>query len=300
MAFIRDDSVDYSPAIKRALKSSLENVTNFAKIRLSLAAVRDAGVCVRLSLSLCVRLTFAVTHAYTCGCVSLCLVAFSNAGKPFVLATYRMEGDGPLILSADKELETVRAAITVDNFPMLEATIQLMVNDGTLPAHVEQWRQWAKDRVRPAFTFFNQRLATDPLLSAAAGAFKAAKLFLPDKLALMAPTAATVDSLRAFPFLLPSMTGLKNELPQYIALAGEIADGVQVEPLAWWRVHKEELPTWFEALRRVMIVHVTSAGAERVFSMLQQSFGKQQDASLADYIEVSLMMQYNRRAGNDL
>ena len=42
-------------------------------------------------------------------------------------------------------------------------------------------------------------------------------------------------------------------------------------------------------------IQPSSAAAERVFSLLQSSFGKQQEQSLEDYIELSVMMQYNYR-----
>ena len=39
----------------------------------------------------------------------------------------------------------------------------------------------------------------------------------------------------------------------------------------------------------------SSATSERVFSLLKASFGPQQDCSLQDYIESSLMLQFNKR-----
>ena len=36
------------------------------------------------------------------------------------------------------------------------------------------------------------------------------------------------------------------------------------------------------------------AAAERVFSLLKASFNERQDGSLQDYIEASLMLQYNK------
>ena len=38
-----------------------------------------------------------------------------------------------------------------------------------------------------------------------------------------------------------------------------------------------------------------TATSERVFSLLKASFGPQQDCSLQDYIESSLMLQFNQR-----
>ena len=46
-------------------------------------------------------------------------------------------------------------------------------------------------------------------------------------------------------------------------------------------------------LPRVALIQPSSAAAERVFSILASSFGKQQESSLEDYIQLSVMMQYN-------
>ncbi len=38
-----------------------------------------------------------------------------------------------------------------------------------------------------------------------------------------------------------------------------------------------------------------SGAAERVFSLLNSSFGERQEMALEDYIEASIMLQYNNR-----
>ena len=48
------------------------------------------------------------------------------------------------------------------------------------------------------------------------------------------------------------------------------------------------------AFKLVLLVQPSSAAAERVFSLLQNSFSQRQSSSLEDYIETSLMLQYNR------
>ena len=55
------------------------------------------------------------------------------------------------------------------------------------------------------------------------------------------------------------------------------------------------LPFWSAALRKVLLIQPSSAAAERVFSLLNASFSDQQEHSLQDYIELSLMFQYNKR-----
>ena len=47
--------------------------------------------------------------------------------------------------------------------------------------------------------------------------------------------------------------------------------------------------------RKIFLCQPSSAAAERAFSLLKASFNEQQDSALEDYIETSLMLQYNGR-----
>ena len=50
----------------------------------------------------------------------------------------------------------------------------------------------------------------------------------------MQPTANSVDSLKAFPFLDKQevIDGLKKELPQYLAKAADVSS--EIDPVDWW------------------------------------------------------------------
>ena len=49
------------------------------------------------------------------------------------------------------------------------------------------------------------------------------------------------------------------------------------------------------AARVVFAISPNSASCERVFSLLKNLFGEQQMAALADYVQASLMLNYNGR-----
>ena len=106
---------------------------------------------------------------------------------------------------------------------------------------------------------------------------------------------SAVDSLSAFPFLSSQSTlsNLKLELPTYLGLAQDVSPDHDM--LSWWKGHSHELPHWSAAAQDAMLVQPSSATSERVFSILKASFGPQQDSSLQDYIESSLMLQFNKR-----
>ena len=101
-----------------------------------------------------------------------------------------------------------------------------------------------------------------------------------------------VDSLVAFPFLTNSVAALKGELPQYVAAAEDVSP--THDPLKFWKEHQDTLPAWAAAARQVLLVQPSSAASERVFSLLKNSFGEYEQSSLQDYIEASLMLQYNQ------
>jgi len=55
------------------------------------------------------------------------------------------------------------------------------------------------------------------------------------------------------------------------------------------------LPAWAAAAKKVLVAQPSSAAAERVFSLLNSTYGDKQDNSLKDYIETSVMLRYNNK-----
>ena len=96
-----------------------------------------------------------------------------------------------------------------------------------------------------------------------------------------------------FPFLKDKLEELKRELPLYMAKA----DGVspELDKLEWWKNQQLELPNWSSACKTALLIQPSSAAAERVFSLLNNSFKESQTSALEDYIETSLMVHYSGR-----
>ena len=109
----------------------------------------------------------------------------------------------------------------------------------------------------------------------------------------MKPNDNMVDTLQVFPFLIHNIHSLKSELPQYLAKTADVSE--QFDPLGWWKLNADELPNWSSAAHKVLVLQPSSAASERVFSLLKSSFSEQQESSLQDYIETSLVLQYNNR-----
>ena len=94
--------------------------------------------------------------------------------------------------------------------------------------------------------------------------------------------------------------GMKNELPDYLqACRGLVIDHGDVgdfttSVLKWWASHHKRFPMWAQAARIAFCLSPNSAACERVFSLLQCSFGANRDGSLADQVQASVMLRYNR------
>ena len=146
--------------------------------------------------------------------------------------------------------------------------------------------------MKPAYDYFNRKFGED--LEVAVSAFKFARFFSPAKVVELLPTGNDLDKLRIFPFLNSNIIDqLKLELPKYMAAAEDISP--TVDTIVWWKRHANDLPHWSKACKMLLLVQPSSAAAERVFSILLSSFTATQRSSLEDYIETSIMIQYNNK-----
>ena len=110
------------------------------------------------------------------------------------------------------------------------------------------------------------------------------------------PSVTDIDHLKAFPFLSNKLEDLKKELPSYLAKVDGLSPNI--DKLEWWKVHENELPYWSAACQLVLLVQPSSAAAERVFSLLSNSFGDQQTSSYWKKLLKHLLC-YNITTGSD-
>lgn len=68
------------------------------------------------------------------------------------------------------------------------------------------------------------------------------------------------------------INGLKQELPKYLAKAEDMSDNVDV--VGWWKGQEvnNTMPHWICTCKLVLLVQPSSAAAEIVFSLLNNSF----------------------------
>ena len=127
--------------------------------------------------------------------------------------------------------------------------------------------------------------------------FKAARLFDSGKVNEIKPTGTDVDKLKVFPFF--SLSRTKNQVAcLFIWQRLEVCVSAEMNKLEWWKIHENELPKWSSACKQVLLIQPSSGAAERVFSLLVNSFTDQQTRLLEDYVETFIMMQYNKTLTN--
>ena len=214
-------------------------------------------------------------------------------GKILVKACYYLEGDGPLALDCYEIVDEVVASVATENIPNIRAIAEKLTRKPPSHPHHEQWVSYARNCVQSGLDYFVNQLTSSLKMSLAI--FKGCRLFSPQKVREMKPTAQSLDeSLSCIPFIdAAEREGLKEELPTYLARVADIDK--MFDQLEWWKLNSSTLPNWSTAAKKIVLVQPSSAAAERVFSLLKQSFGEQQDSSLQDYIEASLMLQFNKR-----
>ena len=117
-----------------------------------------------------------------------------------------------------------------------------------------------------------------------------------------------VDALDKFKFythpeLYPKIQQMKAELPTYLQRVKEIppynervVDGKDSFNLKrWWLGNCGDLPAWVIVMRAVLTNSPNSCPPERVFSILDDSFDDDQRRAYEDYLQLSLMTQFNNR-----
>ena len=222
------------------------------------------------------------------------IAATVDAGEPFVKKTYSLEGDGPLVLEAYDAIIELENCVRLMHMPnVTQISSELAATDGPDQRDQEQWQDYACQCVQPGFNYFLDTFANADNLSQPLSCFKAARLVDPRRVNDLVPTVADVKELGNFPFISNTdLDGLVAELPAYLAASTGVHND---DILAWWKRHEDVLPRWSREARKIFLCQPSSAAAERAFSLLKASFNEQQDSALEDYIETSLMLQYNGR-----
>ena len=97
---------------------------------------------------------------------------------------------------------------------------------------------------------------------------------------------------------------MKTEVMKYQALAGSIKSfeerkdrkGKDTFDLSdWWKSNSVSLPGFAYVLRAVLTNSPNSCPPERLFSLFNATYNDDQKSAYADYIELSMQSQFNKR-----
>ena len=219
------------------------------------------------------------------------LAALIDGGVHFVNDTYFLEGDGPVIFTCYERLSAVSKAVAVDCYPNT-AVVARLFSDGN-DALCKQLIAQGKACIQPGLRFYQEKFSGQ--FHGTVCVFKAARLCCPVQVQSQAPTAASLEEFRNFPFITDdTIANLACELPLYLAAADGVTVSCENDKLTWWPAHKESLPNWASLVKTLLLIQPSSASAERAFSLLANAFGPQQETVLQDYLEACVMIQYNR------
>ena len=96
----------------------------------------------------------------------------------------------------------MKASVQVKHWPNTQATARRLAEEFSSTPGLQQ--------VQPGYDYFEDKFWTEflPIVNA----FKAARLFNPEKVTELKPTASTIDKLKVFSFLEEAIMNLKAEL----------------------------------------------------------------------------------------
>ena len=194
-----------------------------------------------------------------------------------------------------------------------------------IPHTAEGWHAHISRGILPAYQYLDGRLEEDADRSRALKLCVAAELFVPQFARTLSKQAAYehIDQLRLFDKLNNDsmINGLKQgwHAFKYYACNEKRPRG-QLDVLQWHYDRQElrrsspnanckacqraahanccceqGLPYYYKAVKLLVLLQPSSAGAERVFSVLKRYFDEQQESSLTDAIRVAVFLEVNKR-----
>jgi len=125
------------------------------------------------------------------------LAAIVDAGKPFVQATYKLEGDGILAFQCYEIISALNTSVVMENYPNVQAVVKSIAKGKT-----DVQLKWMKhaDCIQPVMDYYREHLQAS-IMSVPLKALKAARLFDPHFLSKTKPECIALTSLSTFSFI---------------------------------------------------------------------------------------------------
>jgi len=78
--------------------------------------------------------------------------AIVDAGKQFVQATYKLEGDGPLVFQVYEIISALNTSVTMENYQAVVKNISRSTEQQL------KWRKYARQCIKPALHYYKEHL----------------------------------------------------------------------------------------------------------------------------------------------
>ena len=228
-----------------------------------------------------------------------------DVGAHLVKLCYKQEGDAPLL-----------CATTYDHHESVRRKLQLITSEDT---PVQELRELLPSVDQNADALGADGATRDVLVRSTAKrvssvyakmdgdsegrlgdtlrVLRACRLFNYEFVARTPLAALTqeVTHVAHVPLCYARLHALEGELVAYRlhALARFAVVGERVSMWDFWCAAALTLPTWWECAQEVALIAPSSCTVERVFSMLTNVMGDQQERALEDYMAASVMVRYN-------
>ena len=169
------------------------------------------------------------------------------------------------------------------------------------------WADYGKGCMTAAMAKLEEKFGTagelgSGELGSSIRAYKVARNFRPLFLKgrSLSEVEAELDDLAIFPFIKEDdVVALKVQLPVMLAKLQSITatDMTDDAILQFWFQQRNDpaIKMWHDTFIKIAVVTPTSAAIERVFSVLRRMFNDQQESALADYLQIAVMLVYNKR-----
>ena len=92
------------------------------------------------------------------------------------------------------------------------------------------------------------------------------------------------------------ITCLQEDLAAYLGACDGCHQMTDEEKVFWLQTNSAGLSHWASAVKKVLLLQVSSTTVERAFSLLKMSFTEQQNQASTDYLLASVILQYNHCA----
>jgi len=238
-----------------------------------------------------------------------------DVGLPSYAATYNLEGDdflAPLVMDELLKLESYRSHWSYahpQTHPKVRqvahARYPISPSFGNPDPQLQVRKQWIETTLLKGTLawnyFYDTIMKRDAEMEPERMHFEGAHLWHPAVARMQGREFDIRPYLAKIHFLKEDeqrISDIAGEWVTYRALLDPIRPSRQMsgEDLrTFWEAHKEALPHMFACAQDLLLGQPSSATAERVFSILAQTFTKQQFSTLQDLIELQIMMRYHDR-----